>query len=693
MRRTWIWAVVVLVAIGATLPIACSNERETFAEPEDPEAGLDGGFQLDGEIDPGSVSALEIDPSSATIVVRNGDVTGPNAAVGMTAIATFADGSKKPVSSCVWSVDREDVGAMTGATFKASGGAGGVATVQCSAYGRNASAKITVDLEDLVDDGTALDDATKTSLVSSVTTDPQLKSLLYPYDATVFPKGLAAPELMWTGLGASDVYALRLETPGFRLTRFFTAAPPARATIPAASWTRLLDTAVAGGKVTMALHRLAGGAGGTAFKSVTQTWTIANANLKGTIYYWSIAKGTVLRIRSGANQAENFLKPSVPNRCFGCHSVSKNGAVIAGGYDGSFSQLGTFDSATGNEIYDSTGGVRKPTDGTHGKPTGFVAISPDGALVLGGQSSSRPLELWDAKTGASYEPSGIAAAGANAAMPTWSQGGGAVAFSLRQDGSWLDFTKSDLAVAPFDPTTKKFGAHKIIRPSGGRAMIYPSFSPDDQWIAYQDGPMARTRGTKATLHLVKTDGSGDTLLAKAVNAGVAEIDKDLAYEPTFNPVLQGGYFWLVFVSERQFGNRLNKTLSADEPTCRQPNWANTPCRHKQLWVTAIDANPTPGVDPSHPAFWLPGQELGDQNMRGYWALDPCKQLGEGCEAGFECCDGTCRTPEGGGPKVCAKPPAGACAQIGDKCVQSTDCCDAATGIECVGGVCGRKGPA
>ena len=42
---------------------------------------------------------------------------------------------------------------------------------------------------------------------------------------------------------------------------------------------------------------------------------------------------------------------------------------------------------------------------------------------------------------------------------------------------------------------------------------------------------------------------------------------------------------------------------------------------KQLWMMAIDENPTPGIDPSHPAFWMPGQDVLTLNMRGFWALE------------------------------------------------------------------------
>lgn len=70
----------------------------------------------------------------------------------------------------------------------------------------------------------------------------------------------------------------------------------------------------------------------------------------------------------------------------------------------------------------------------------------------------------------------------------------------------------------------------------------------------------------------------------------------------------GAYFWLVFASERTYGNTLVDTAVAS--------------RRKHLWLMPVDANPMAGSDPSHPAIWLPGQELDNHNMRGAWTLDP-----------------------------------------------------------------------
>jgi len=48
------------------------------------------------------------------------------------------------------------------------------------------------------------------------------------------------------------------------------------------------------------------------------------------------------------------------------------------------------------------------------------------------------------------------------------------------------------------------------------------------------------------------------------------------------------------------------------------------------------------VDPSHPAFYLPGQELESGNMRAFATLAPCRANTVSCESGADCCGGFCR---------------------------------------------------
>jgi hypothetical protein len=115
----------------------------------------------------------------------------------------------------------------------------------------------------------------------------------------------------------------------------------------------------------------------------------------------------------------------------------------------------------------------------------------------------------------------------------------------------------------------------------------------------------------------------------------------------------------------------------------------TYANHKQLWVTALNANVGTSGDPSHTPFWLPGQDPASANMFGYWTLAPCKQtLNDAgpstCETGFECCSGFCR--DTGQGFVCTENPGG-CSQLGEKCAASADCCNAQHGVACVAGIC------
>ena len=106
---------------------------------------------------------------------------------------------------------------------------------------------------------------------------------------------------------------------------------------------------------------------------------------------------------------------------------------------------------------------------------------------------------------------------------------------------------------------------------------------------------------------------------------------------------------------------------------------------KKLWVAAVDLNAPPGTDPSHPAFYLPGQELLAGNARGYWVNVPCKGDGDPCESGDECCGGFCQ-PDPNNPEVLVCGHQGSeCSEEFEHCDTAADCCD--LGMECINGMC------
>jgi hypothetical protein len=127
-------------------------------------------------------------------------------------------------------------------------------------------------------------------------------------------------------------------------------------------------------------------------------------------------------------------------------------------------------------------------------------------------------------------------------------------------------------------------------------------------------------------------------------------------------VAAGGYFWLFFTSRRNYGN----TLVGDQNDAKS----------KTIWVSALSIG-SGAVDPSHPAFYLPGQELEAGNVRAFATLEPCKADGAACQTGIECCCGACT----GG--VCGCPQG--CSNIDEKCETDADCCDPQA--KCINGVC------
>jgi hypothetical protein len=142
------------------------------------------------------------------------------------------------------------------------------------------------------------------------------------------------------------------------------------------------------------------------------------------------------------------------------------------------------------------------------------------------------------------------------------------------------------------------------------------------------------------------------------------------YIPTVSPVAAGGYFWVFFTSKRNYGNLF--TVEAPEISAEA----------KKIWVTALDINAPPGTDPSHPAFFLPGQELESGNIRAFAALEPCRENGSACESGIDCCCGFCTD----GQCACKTE----CSALEERCTTASDCCDKTQ--VCIAGFCGFVNP-
>ena len=708
----------VFVAIASCVALGCSSSSSPDTSPRDATAAdVASSDAAAGLVGTSSVQSLNIVGGGAQLQVT--DLTAPPTVV-LRAQATYVDGTQAPVPAS-WSIDRIDIatiGAGDG-TVTPAGGAYGTATVTASAFGLTATAPVSVTLlANVVLSGVSNGD--QGALAAATKADPAISNFAYPYDQTVFPVGLLPPEVMWNGGLAGDVYLLHIVAPNYDLSLFTAADPPSRYTVPAALWNALATTA-AGGSATVSLRRLSAG---TAYVSANETWKIAKANLRGSIYYWSVAEGAIKKLDLTTGTANQVFDagsaltldtpapldsgaPSNPpwedalsnhERCVACHTVSKNGLALGAVLSRS--------ESSGPFGYVDLSASQVKAIGDYGVNGAFEALTPDGkyavvndnfmTLALANTSTGELLpSAFDGQQNLcdpAFSPDGTKFAIASSCGLSDPQ-----AYPVQYSTSNLslyDVSTSADASASLAPTFSN--PRTLLRggdPSLGQAdaIAFPSFSPDSQWIFYQRGTSSRakinftqpyTHG-QDDLYVTSTSaGSPQIPLDHANGAGVLGADNlHLNYAPTVNPIAEGGYVWIVFTSPRDYGNRTGTGRTAGSSA--YPSDA-TYANNKQLWVAAVDAN-IQTTDPSHPAFWLPGQDVDSINMFGYWALAPCEStLVDGgapsCTAGFECCSGFCR----GG--VCVEPPTGGCHQVGEVCTTTSDCCGAGTS-SCVAGIC------
>lgn len=539
---------------------------------------------------------------------------------------------------------------------------------------------------------------------------------LYPYEHTVFPRGLESPLLQWDeAAGAAEAVYVHLTS---KLFDYQGCLPPTKAgqlQIPQDVWdTAGVQSRGATDPLTVELVTVAGGA---ASKLPPRKLTFALATLKNSIYYntygsalanqMGIVGGVVMRITPKQTQPDVFLKAQNAANCVGCHSVSSDGSKMVAEEHGG---VGLIEGTS--LLFDlkaAGAGTFPPPVFSNLKRAGFSALYPDGSVYLTtGRPQPGPLggsgnvsgtfgpevtKLYDASTGTEIAGSG---APAYALMPMFSTDGKMVAFNHLSD---TGVGGKELAVMDFDRPSNKFSNLRAVYTDPSLFVGWPQFLPEVQAstdelsqpsgrkiifalgqnpdYVTQDAPAGVTPHP-SDLYWIDLDSGKVAPLSRAGGfegttnfMPYGDRDAHLDYIPTVSPVAAGGYFWLFFSSRRQYGNQLvYDNVQANEA--------------KKIWVAAIDINAAPGSDPSHPPFFLPGQEAASGNIRAFAALSPCHVDGDSCESGIDCCSGHCVNG------VCGTPVA-ACSELEEKCETTADCCEG-KGLLCIGGFCGYDSP-
>ncbi len=542
--------------------------------------------------------------------------------------------------------------------------------------------------------------STVSALQAGGPVDPAMK-WLYPYDQTVFPGGLIAPVLQWTPQAAgtpTGVY-VHLSSQLFDYKGCFGPTNPAQLPIPAKAWsTAWAQSNGAGDPLKVELTTLVGS---TVSGPITESWTFALGSLKGVVYYNTYTSpqvnnnGAVMVIQPGASSPSPFLtipgmSPTGP--CISCHSVSANGSTIVAQrhqYPGGLVQSESYDL-----LKTPVPNPASPMATTKSDDWGFSAVYPDGSRLLTdgqpgmtgnifpagpgdnpGMEGPKASTMYDPSTGQTIASSGLS--GQHAMMPSFSPDGTKIVFNDTDNGGG-----HTLVVMDFDAQTNTFSNVKQVFKDTGGYPAWPFFTPDSASVVFIDDSSSNFASTtnppgnnvaSADLYIVDVATAVAHQLAAANGENpngstylpYGARDQHLNFYPTVSPVAAGGYFWIFFTSRRNYGNTLVD--------------ANDGPASKKLWVSAISIGAAPGTDPSHAAFYLPGQELASGNIRAFSTLSPCKTNGQGCTSGVDCCGGACNAGSCGAPSGCSN--------VDEKCTTSADCCG--TGLQCINGFCSQ----
>jgi hypothetical protein len=566
-----------------------------------------------------------------------------------------------------------------------------------------------------------VDPGTQGQLQGGGTADPGF-AFVYPYDKTVFPRGLTPPTLQFAGTAPTAFY-VTVAFPGMSYKGFYSANSVQGFALTAADWTAITVAAGPTAAVSVGVTKIAGG---KVTGPITETWTIAQGSLKGTIYYETYGSSLVgsgalgvglMKIQPGAS-APTVVKSGCGNAC---HTASADGSTLV-------ANAGTYNNPTGFS-YDQSASydLRNNASTIFETPVGgsssnliftFGGIYPDGSFVVSATGYRTYMELFENPSGPTPPAPGLYYTGKQAGTkggakisapgfdgtitttgtPAFSPDGKMLAYNA--SGSTVYGGGKSLSVMDFDHSTFTFSKPRVVATHADpnvddHSLGWPAFTPDGKWVVYQAAADQGYETDQTALgHLWFTSTTSDThtrldALDGYDSSGKVYLpanDANYSFAPTVLPEAVGGYFWVVFTSHRSYGNSL--ASQANLPV--NPLNPGVPAVDSlgKLWVAAIDINATAGKDPSHPAFYMDGQELEADNLRGFWVASPCQANGTSCTSGDECCGGYCRPGDGGGD-VCTDT-GGGCSNLYESCKTASDCC-AAVDL-CINGKCAQPPP-
>jgi hypothetical protein len=462
--------------------------------------------------------------------------------------------------------------------------------------------------------------------------------LVEPESDVLYPQNWVRPRFRWTAANGETLFELRLHAAN-QLQDLVVYTTSTSWTMPRAAWDAL-RTHSPGVPMTVTIRgaQLAGAQLQGEATGSSGPIGIAPVRATGAIVYWTTSGGSALKgFSPGDEGVVPVLVPSQvgesPTTCIGCHTSTPDGAYAAFSFMSS-QNTAWFPNALARIDADA---------GAVGAPPSFLGAGAIAALArydLGiGVFSPAHYQPGDRREVVTYDGSGgtsaalswidleatdpsaatgtVARAGdpRSAAAPTWSHDGATIAYVSTThfcDGR-VGRCGSQYA-APDDPgsTADVYevpyagGAGGAASPLAGASdpgaqEYYPSFSPDDRWVAFDRAPNDVNMYDQPQAEVYVVPASGGSPVRIAANdppACAGKTSPGLTNSwPKWGPGAatagSSTYYWLVFSSTRSDGG------------------------NPQLYMTSIVAAPD-GSLATHGAVYLWNEPSSENNHTPAW---------------------------------------------------------------------------
>ncbi len=513
-------------------------------------------------------------------------------------------------------------------------------------------------------------------------TNENAPEVVYPVAGAMFPRNVQGVAFHWRSL-QNSLFRLDVQAPDQTYRLYFACAQPQCVVdLPKSEWFDL-GRRYAGQTLSFTLSGTDGQDGPVATAPAFML-SFSPEPVLGALYYWAAGTSELKRASVGSPQPVAFIQPDSPTSefpCVSCHSVSRDGKVIAFAVAEHEAQHGSAIrvAPTGDPENPYVRPVEGPspwaklaaeyegwattTDDDPPQylgPTQYlgnlVGLNADGTLAAvngfmlkgTGELFRMFFEIRDARSGATlqlFDYPYIAASGAGTGvpiMPEWSPDGSAIAVTLADNEvmegciwSW-NTCQGSIGVLSVE-NGQVVGAPRVVVPfdaASGLGHFYPTWSPDGQYLAFASASGESFNNSKTVLRLVRAQGGPYT----CPGPDCWELTAGTRYTPAQAATVQGHSTWPKFTP---FAQGANENLLFISFTSRLPYGFST-SGNSQLWMFAVDTDRlASGGDPSYSPIWLPFQDPSDLSLTPYWTEElPCQSdaVGgcSGCVAGEVC---------------------------------------------------------